>query len=117
MPATRQFSGDEERSQIKRGLKEAFRKFESESFDDVKPTGYNSRSNVDDSFEVAVYADVLAQDEDPLNDLESAYRYIMNIAKHVEAVNDGEVKPVVYTLPIGVFAIFGATIPADVTVG
>ncbi|KAH0556291.1 hypothetical protein GP486_005782 [Trichoglossum hirsutum] len=69
----------------------------------------------ENSFEVTIYGDVLADDGLLLADFDSAYKFISNVPKYIMGANGGKGKPLTYTLlPIGLLSFF---LPIEVQAG
>ena len=115
--ATHRLTPGTDRSKYELSLHESFRTFDESDGDDV-PGLRRQWQETDDSPHVKVFSDVPDSNDDPPEDLESAFRHARSLSDRVEADKDGKSKPLTYALlPIGALVTLGAVILEDVTVG
>jgi hypothetical protein len=66
----------------------------------------------------SIFSDVSDGNDDPPEDLESAFRQTRSLSDRVETDKDGKSRPLTYTLlPVGSLVTLGAVILEDVIVG
>jgi GTPase SAR1 family protein len=116
--ATHRLTPGTDRSKYELSLHESFRTFDESDGGNVPGLRRQWQETDDDSPHVKVFSDVPDNNDDPPEDLESAFRHARSLSDRVEADKDGKSKPLTYALlPIGALVTLGAVILEDVTVG